>query len=397
LLTSEKSTGERSAALRSRFIPALGMALAFILGVELGGQQISLLYIANEFDLSHSGMGAIVTVQFLAIVMMPAIFGGICDKVGKKKAILAAVTALALGCALSAAAGSLLLLLVGMFVIGAGYSLCDSFMMAALADNNPSKFSQHANLAQCAFCVGSVLSPIAIDSLIQAGGISHRISFVIAACCLMAIAPFLLFAKFSTSAMADQKRGEPLWRGAFSVLKNKVFVVMLVTLFFYVGVEAGFIYFVNSLFTVRLAAPLLGAYAISAFWMMMALSRLVFGIVKTDVKRVVVLSMAMTAAVFAAMSLSDLPALSLILCGIAGGAMGPTWPMLVSAVVEKNIGQSGVTVGVLLSGGALGGVVIPPVMGVAADMLNLSASIMALAVFAFAGVLLFLTVKVREG
>lgn len=59
--------------------------MIFLLGFESGGFQLALLKIAREFVLTNTEMGGLVSVQFLAMMIMPVIFGTLADIVGKKK------------------------------------------------------------------------------------------------------------------------------------------------------------------------------------------------------------------------------------------------------------------------------------------------------------------------
>lgn len=56
---------------RDRFLAGAICFIGFLLGIETGGLQFILLKAANEFHLSQTSMGSIVTVQFAAVTITP--------------------------------------------------------------------------------------------------------------------------------------------------------------------------------------------------------------------------------------------------------------------------------------------------------------------------------------
>ena len=65
--------------------------LAFLLGIETGGLQYSVLKMANEFQLNSAKMGSIVSVYFFATMISPLITGALSDRIGKKKVMTSAL------------------------------------------------------------------------------------------------------------------------------------------------------------------------------------------------------------------------------------------------------------------------------------------------------------------
>lgn len=55
-----------------------------IIEMESGGLQFNLLMISEEFGLTTTQMGNLVSIQYLAFILIPLIFGGFGDKYGKR-------------------------------------------------------------------------------------------------------------------------------------------------------------------------------------------------------------------------------------------------------------------------------------------------------------------------
>ena len=55
-------------------------AMIGILGMEAGGLQYNLLLIAEELGLSATQMGSMASIQHIAFIVIPLLFGGIGDK-----------------------------------------------------------------------------------------------------------------------------------------------------------------------------------------------------------------------------------------------------------------------------------------------------------------------------
>ena len=62
--------------------------LLAVLGMEAGGLQYHLLLIGREMGINATRMGNLVSVQYLAFILIPLLFGGMGDRYGKKKILI---------------------------------------------------------------------------------------------------------------------------------------------------------------------------------------------------------------------------------------------------------------------------------------------------------------------
>jgi FHS family glucose/mannose:H+ symporter-like MFS transporter len=146
-----------------------------------------------------------------------------------------------------------------------------------------------------------------------------------------------------------------------------LFMLLLIAIFIYGGMETSAAGFFNSLFTQALSAPSLGAYAISSFWLAMMLSRVLFGLLRLPAKWVVLVCSICCAASYILLSVSHTPYLSLLLCALAGVTSGPIWVMLVSFAAKEFPAFSGTAASLMSTGSGLGATLVPVAVGWTAE------------------------------
>ena len=350
----------------------------FFVGFEMGGFQLALRGISAEFSMGATGAGLLVAAQYVSIILMPLLFGRLADRAGKKKVMLAFALVFLAGCLLSALSRGVFAFAAGVFCVGAGYSVCESTGSAALADASPERGARWVNLSQGALSLGAVCSPLLTQLGESAFGWSWRAVFTIcffgALCALLP----LLAVHFPAGAATP----EQAQKSTRAFLKDPVFALFFCAILLYVGLENGFGYFTESLFSLNLGAISLGAYAISAYWASMALSRLVFGVLPVSPEKTLVVTLAASAALFTALALLRAAIPALAVCALIGFAFGPIWSNLMSLSARRHPGYSGGAMGLMSAGCGLGGAVFPALMGLVSDSIDLRAAFLLLALAA---------------
>ena len=352
--------------------------LMFFVGFEMGGFQLALRSISGEFAVGTVGGGLLVTAQYVSVILMPLVFGRLSDRAGKRNVILVFLLVFLSGCVLAALAGGVFLFAVGVFCIGAGYSVCESAGSAALSDASPKHGARWVNLSQGALSLGAVTSPLLTQLGTQSFGWSWRAVFWICAAGALASLLPLVLTRFPATISSTEQPQKP----ARAFFADTSFSLFFVAILLYVGLENGIGYFTESLFALRLNAASFGAYAISAYWASMALSRLVFGVLPVKPERALVLSLLFSAALFAALALLRSPIPALVAAALIGFSFGPVWANLMNLAAQRHPGNSGGTMGLMSAGCGLGGAGFPALMGLLSDRLNLGAAFALLAVAA---------------
>ena len=352
--------------------------ITLMLGYEAGALQLALLSATNELGLGGTGMGLPVTAQFISMSVMPLLVGPVADRAGKKKVIFAFLVVFVAGCLLTWLCASAAQLLIGVFIIGAGFSVCECMTTAAISDAYVESGEKYINLAQSFFCVGAVGSPILLQALMDGLSASWRAGFVISAIAMAALLPVLLFSRFTAFARVEGADAQPRQKSPFLIIG------FVVCIFIYAGVESGIAYFADTVFTLGLDKPVLGAFAISLFWGFMGIGRVLFGRMKKIPPRATAVSLFFAAAVVLAMMFCGQETIMLGLYAASGLALACVWPGIAHASVAIDRGASGKIMSYLNLGSGLGASLIPLAIGAIINTTGISIAFLVLALISVA-------------
>lgn len=367
-------------------------SLIALVGFELGGYQYVLLTMGNELSLSGALMGSLASIQFAAIIIAPLVVGRISDKIGKKKVLVSALIIFAAGSIVMALAQGTAAVVVGIFVVGAGYSLMETFSNASFADNYPETANKHINRAQVFFSVGAVVSPLVVSEIMKAGG-SWRSLFIIMAVLAAVLMVPLLFSKFTMPSEIEASESRlPIKK----ILLTPLLILPAITIFLVAGVENGAGFFTDSLFVKVLNAPESGAFAVSLVWLMSIPSRFIASLIKKrhSVMLITCLMLA-TLSLVAVYFARDVVA-GLIAIGVMGFAFGPLWGMLFAMVAKANPGNTGVVSSVMMAGTGLGGMLSPIIMGAISQSFSVGEAFLIVAAAEAVACVIFAVIMVKS-
>lgn len=359
-------------------------ALMFFYGFFLSGMQLVITDIAAEFGVGTAGMGMLVSAQYAAAVIAPIAAGVLADRLGKKLPLIVASAVFGIGCALIGIAPALGIYIIGACLTGVGYSVCESLSSAALSDLGEAEGMRYINLSQGLLSVGAVISPILLRGMILHLGAQWRTLFFLCAAAFLILAVLLAGIKFPT---APQTQSAASSNGRF--FATALFLSLFISIVLYVGLENGFGYFVGTLFESHANWTTgLSAYAISAYWLGMALSRMLCSLRSYHPSKMLCTCFIIIAILFVLLPTLNSSALAILLCGLVGVAYGPVWSTLVATAATRFPEQSAAAIGVMSTGCGLGGVIYPTIMGLMAEHITLHSAFGMLAVTATAGALL---------
>ena len=357
--------------------------LMFAYGCFLGGSQAVIERVGASLGLDVAGVGALVSLQFLPAAFVPVWMGRVADRVGRRPVLAAFCALFGIGLLICAAAGSAPVYAVGAILIGSGYSVCESGCCAVMADLGPEWNARGVNLSQALLCLGAVLSPALIGLL----GVPWRAAYCGFAALYAILLPLLLTTSFPAplaAARADRS-------GLKILLRSAAFVGLFVVIMLYVGMETGFGYFIESLFSSRFER--LPVSCVSLYWLGMMASRFVFSSIKYRAKPVLAAGFLTSAALFVALALPLPAAAALILCFVTGFAFGPLWSTVVAEATARFPRYAGEASGLMSAGCGVGGIVFPALTGLAARQLGLTAAFMALGGVAMAAGMVCLFIR----
>ena len=364
-------------------------ALLFCYGFLLGGQQLVLTPICEQFGLGVVGMGTMVSMLYVASMLSSALMGAVADRIGKKKVLVAFTMLFGAGCLIAAFSGWLLMFVAAMVVIGAGYSVCESLASAVCVDVSPENGARYINLTQCLLSVGAILAPILMGNLPAFSFDSWRLLYIFCGVPLVIIGLVLSRMAFPTGEECEKEENT----GTRQLWLSPVFLALFVGMFLYVGLETGFGYFVEILFDGKTSGARLGAYGISAYWAGMALSRLIYSLRAYQPHRAVRLSFLGAAACFIALILIGDPWVCVVLCALVGFTYGPIWTSIMAGAAERFPQHKASATGLMSASCGLGGIVYPTLMGLIVDSLDIRMGFLILSLSAVIGAAMAFALK----
>jgi len=372
-----------------KWLMPVSCGLLFFIGFEVGALQFVLLGVTGEFALGGAMVGTLLATKYFAMMIGQPVFAILADRAGKKPVILVSMSLFIAGCAAVAGAPVLSIFVIGMFVAGMGYGVTESLICAVLVDVFPDKAERYANLSQGAFSLGAMVGPLAASQVSSFA--NARLVFLVAVLGFVALLP--LFAAIPLPRVRPAKEKTKLsLRGGPAIL----FAALLFAIFIYGGAETSAAGFFNSLFSQALHVPEFGAFAISAFWLAMMASRVLFGVFNLPAKWVVLGCMVAWAVVFAVISANHSPMFSLILAALAGMAAGPVWAMLISFAAKEFPAYSGTAVSLMAMGSGLGATLVPIMIGWTADSYSLHFAMLVIGGSMLVGALAFVVYLKRR-
>lgn len=358
-------------------------ALLFCYGFLLGGQQLVLTTVSEQFGLGALGMGTMIAVMYLSALLTPVVMGTIADRVGKKRILVIFAILFGTGCLLAAFSPALAVFLVSMFFIGAGYSVCESLTSAVCVEVDPQNGARYINLTQCLLSVGAIVGPIVMSNLPAMPFDIWRLLYIFCGIPLILIGLWLIRLPFPKAELVKEKTLIPK-----PLLTSPVFLALVVSMILYLGLETGFGYFIEILFALKIDGATLSAYGISAYWAGMALSRFVYSLRPYRPRTAVRLSLIAAAVCFLGLILVRSGIFCVLLCALVGASYAPVWSTLVAGAAERFPQYKASATGIMSASCGMGGILFPVLMGAMVEAMDIRIGFVILMVTAGIGAVL---------
>ena len=331
-----------------------------ILGAYLSFYQYILLSISDLFILNAAMVGLLIAFHSIGISIPPIFLGPLCSRIGKKKLLLLSYALMVAGALLAGVMQDFWGFVIGVLMIGAGFSVTEGTLSAVLSDEFPDESTRHLNFSQVAFSIGAMAGPFIAQALIS-GGVYFKDMFFYIGVIFLALG-----ALFALTRHKNDKGDRPAGKGSlFAVrfLRDRVLLLLALSIFIYVGMENTVSSFADSYFELQLGAPDLSAAALSLFWGAMIPSRFLAGVLKTDRKKMfaALTILAVTSAVAA--MIVPVYSIKIILFAACGFGCGPLWPLLMDSVAQKERGATGPALNMMMAFSGLGGAAVPFIAG----------------------------------
>ncbi len=377
-------TSDNGSRKNKALVVAVCYTTLFMLGIYLAFFQYTVLSITQIFALNAVMLGLLVAMQSVGMSISPLFFGVLSGKIGKKKTILISYALIIGGMILAGTSRNIVLYIVSILIVGAGYAVNEATLSAVLSDEYRSKSTRHINFSQVFFSLGAFGGPFIAQWLIGAGVYFQDLYYYIA---LIFLALAVLF--FFTKQYNDHTNTEKL--KSFSIikkLKNRVMLLLIVSIFLYVGLENTVGSFSDSYFELQLGLPSLSASALALYWLAMVPSRFLAGVLMKNTKSIFVfLSALIIVSIVVAMTVPD-TTVKLAMFALCGFGSGPIWPLIVDRIAQKSRGYTSPMLNITFAFCGGGAALLPFIAGF---LVNANTQSAAYYMCAFAGVLMVVT------
>ena len=348
-------------------VPALGYA-----GFTLVGWNALLVpslvpAIERDFTQPDAGVGVLYFVTAVLFVTGSLAGGFAMERLGRSRALPAAVFGMAAGLALEAVAPSWTVFVAGGALAGFGSGAVEVGMNGLFLDRFSEDRGRALSRLHLCFSLGALAAPLVIAALVEIG-VTWRLPFAVSSIIVLAIGLGLAASDLRVPHPVVTSRAGPPSVGRHVPLP---LVLLAVAITSYVAAESGI-----SSWLVRFldTAPIgIATLALSLFWAGLALGRLVASRVADRFAPLAVATacgLATGVAVLAAV-VAPWVAVSIALFAVAGVACGPIYPMIIASAGGLYPARANAVSGVLTAAAVTGSVVYPPAMGFISNGLGL--------------------------
>ena len=362
----------RGGAMRegTSLLVAATFGAIFLNGFEAGGYQACLQSIGAEYALTGSLMGVLASVQLVACLVAPLVFGPVADRWGKRPVLLAFCAVEAASSVLATLSHDPILFAVAIFGVGVAVSTVQYVALAGIADAFPATGRRKLGFVTGMYSLGAVVSPLLCGGLISAG-MSWRAFFVLLALVSALALGAFVACDFSpkektgeTAAGGDGKAsGESAWDGLGVGL-------LCLVMFVYVGVESGIGYFMNSFVATELSGS--GSYlALSLFWAAMIPSRMLCGAQAARRGPLLLAACVGAGVLTASMALLSSSVAAVALAAAMGFFCGAVYPCVLAYDVDFAGGRTATATGLITAATGLGGAIVTLAFGWMSDALGM--------------------------
>ena len=343
-------------------------------GLTLFAVGPCLTSIAATFEISLGETGLLFTAFFIGFIPGVLAAGYAAERLGKRRVIVTglAILAIALGL-LGSSPGPFprphfWWALISMLVMGIGGATIEATASAMVADANPGREGFAINLMQAFFGFGAVATPIAVAAILAQGWgwqTHFRIAGAIAAALFLAL----------LAQRAQERPPEPLsLRELRQLLRNRMLLALCGAMALYVGAEIGYTGWVSSLIEKDIGARVeVAAQAVTAFWVTMTVGRLVVSwLVEVISPRRLMVALAAGGALASGLTgLARVPGWGIAAAGAVGLFYSGAFGLILTAASDQFSQRRAVVFSMVMTSVGVGGMTLPAVMGLVAQVTSL--------------------------
>ncbi len=360
-----------------KYINAFCYFALCLLGVYLSVYQSVVVDIAKDYQLNAGQTGMMISFHFLGSFLLPLILGEAGDRFGTRPILRLSFITLIAGLVLIVAGRAPVLFFIGTLLVGGGFSVIEGMLSGLLTLANPDRVNAVMNISQMYFCLGAVGGPFVVYALKLAGWgwrINYGLILVLFLACL------ILSGRMSLPAYRTAPiKGLQLKR----LLRDRIFIILLIAIFLYVGVEEGTAFWVTSYVQEALTTQIPGIVFLSVYWLGMACGRWLFSLLKHSFKRWLIIGLAAGCLFMCSFLLLQQSVWVLVCLFLVGFGFAPVWPVLMMTASDRGTDATNSAMGAMMSLGAVGGMAVPFALGQLADASDMTRAMLLMPILLF--------------
>ncbi len=346
----------------------------FLLGVYLSVYQSVIGDVAADYKLSAGLTGLMISFHFLGSFLLPVLLGETGDHIGTRPVIILSFLMMISGLALVMVSRVPYVFLLATLLIGGGFAVIEGMLSGLLAVANPGRVNAVLNLSQMYFCLGAVGGPFVALGM-RKTTLGWRGNYL------------MLLLLFTAGLIWLTRQHLPPYKTAKikglylkKLLQDRGFVVLLVAIFLYVGVEEGAAFWVTGYIEQTVTTALPAAFFLSAYWLGMAIGRWLFSFLRGRFNTFLITGLVFAGVFISLFLLTSQAGWSLAWLFLTGFGFAPAWPVLMMHATVRGEQSTNTAMGAMMALGAAGGMALPLLVGQLTDLFGMERAMLLLIV-----------------
>ena len=330
----------------------------WVLVIGLMGPSVP--FIIKEFSLDYSQAGLIFTLLSIASFFGTFAGGWVSDYRRRKFFWLLFIFMLSMGLVVFGFAPAFVFLLITVFIMSLFGSPIGAVGQSIMLQMYPEKRGAYLSLSTMFAAVGSFTAPILI-SLLSLAGLGWRSAFFTTAALVIVLFILVGISKLPQPVVQNGRSLD-----VFRLFADRSVLFAGLMIFFGVGIDLGFSYWLAEYFVSRLgAAAEISGFAVGSYLIGVILGRLLNsrkpeGLSLWVLPRIGLLIAAISLILFLNIEMFQM---KMLFCFLYGIGVGPVFPSMMAAGTAQYPERSGAVTAVLFSMMSLSGAVFPVIIG----------------------------------
>lgn len=338
--------------------------------------------IALGFGLSVTELGAMLSLNFISMIVVPLIVGRLADTIGKKVILITGLILQYIGFLLIGLSPNVGIYTAGLVCRAVGSAAGMVTNTSAIVDTYPDKATRYYSYLQSFGCGAGILAPIVLSFLANWFNLSWRVLIIIFSTLSMIPVIGIFFADIKNPVHTEAKAGEKkgALKDALKVM-NVPLLFCILTLTFFCAMDNPYMGFMDIFFSQGLASTL-GPIAITVHSAGYVVSRFLAGYVNEANEKPVMIGCAVVnIASLAAIGFVNNEILAVVLIAVISLSAGPIYPIMMMRATRDNPENTATAMSLMTVGNGIGGTMGNVLTGVVADNAGIKSSFGLLSVF----------------